>query len=651
MAMDCCSGCRGRSRRVLDWSEAKITKPVVLDRVSCDHPYFHFLRPMNASLLLAALVFGSTLLTWGEGKRLGSLSEEDAKALKNHKMLMVMNWAAGGFYRIGYFHRIDLAALADDITYPKGKMSLVIDPKDQYHDSIAVYLINASDQPLKNAIDWRTRVFQEVRQGKNWLRCEVINTDRMCGMDTDPLDLDPGCMMLLEGLYPDPPLGDLEGEIRYVLHVEGFPPIATSPMKGRFSSKGFAAAGRDDLSYGGLAGDFTNGLIHGEWSLCRYLHAPEQIVAGMELDRCYDESRSGRACIERWLKEPGPRNGDEQCREALQQLLGKPWDRVRDERNAFRRCLTALLSDRHATHPYGSPEKCRAVAWNYLLFMAAVKGNEWMNPERWAQVEELRASGNPWGAGKEELKQLVILAEQALREGDDFEKRAAGAFLASKSLPQEFVSESRFRELLADAALESRRAGLMGLMARGKDADADAWLSAHRQELGEQQSELWVLVTDYRPGPLAEWEIPFALEALKREPLMMSSRLESRYRSSSKTAVPVVFRQPVRDYLLKESVEWKIRGTEKLGGDQATQNAYYLASAVSLLGQWKNAEDTELLRKFLSHPAVHRSVSDKTFEFRSYGVRRQAKYELEKRGEVIPEGVILEEQVPIGSPR
>lgn len=75
-----------------------------------------------------------------------------------------------------------------------------------------------------------------------------------------------------------------------------------------------------------------------------------------------------------------------------------------------------------------------------------------------------------------------------------------------------------------------------------------------------------------------------------------------------------------------------------------------IRQVVEFVGGWRNREDAPLLRELLSHPGfdsyqVSSSVEPRRYERRDYRVRRAAKNALFAMGEMVPEGVVLEEKI------
>ncbi len=336
---------------------------------------------------------------------------------------------------------VPLSWLPEGLTYPENEVSLVPDPKTRGRDGIALYLVNTSAETIKVVRYPYSGVFQEVKQGEEWKRCEPFYPDCISGSDELRFEnLEPGHALILCGV--DPNFGDLEGEVRYCFDGPSAP-IASAGIKGRISSKAYEEAKKDIGSFSHLMVVVSSfiGSDGKDWR--KHYRMAEGLVARMELERHYDESGAIRELAGKWLADerkharPSP-----ECAAALRAVLNRPWDRIRDERACFRRCLDALSSKRGKKYPYGSPERCRAAVWNHLTDGKYLDDAErFINPERWAALERLKATDNPWGAEPEELAKLVKLAREAMRAGDAEEQAAARGLLLQSWITPEFFFE------------------------------------------------------------------------------------------------------------------------------------------------------------------------------------------------------------------
>jgi hypothetical protein len=116
---------------------------------------------------------------------------------------------------------------------------------------------------------------------------------------------------------------------------------------------------------------------------------------------------------------------------AVREVLAKPWDRIRDDRNRLEICLNALSRAGLKKHPVGDPARYPAMVWRYLSIQSKLRmADEYcINPERWQAIEALKASGNDWEASAGDLASLGILAEKSVRSTNEKEAKAARPFL------------------------------------------------------------------------------------------------------------------------------------------------------------------------------------------------------------------------------
>ena len=117
------------------------------------------------------------------------------------------------------------------------------------------------------------------------------------------------------------------------------------------------------------------------------------------------------------------------------------------------------------------------------------------------------------------------------------------------------------------------------------------------------------------------------------------------------------FRESLRIALEAELRERRVLGPDVPPFDEAghllarapsenakTQDLYHLGTAIDSLAAWQNPEDTELIRRFLSHPGAMYTTADRKDTIRYYQARIRAAAVLAKReGKDAANGAILEE--------
>ncbi len=315
---------------------------------------------------------------------------------------------------------IPLDWLPKEPPFPAGKLSLRIDPEDRSDGNIAFILANNTPEerlvyPLP---------FQEIKVGKHWIRSQPYVP--FCGSGGAEGRIRAGRALVWP--VPDPGRGDMDAEIRYCLSGYQQEPLTSAPMKGKVRAADVDAAGCDAVARIGLL-DELNRCASTVWTAGRFTADAGEFAAAMELERAYDESRQARTKLRRWLdRKPGIPAEDAAL---LHAVLQRPWERVLDERNCLETCIRALSAspaEREAAAP-GNPLRYPAVVWGYLVSEPETRFETFINPERHAALEALKASGNPWGATPEECRTLAALAERSIRSGDEREARQARAFL------------------------------------------------------------------------------------------------------------------------------------------------------------------------------------------------------------------------------
>jgi hypothetical protein len=156
---------------------------------------------------------------------------------------------------------------------------------------------------------------------------------------------------------------------------------------------------------------------------------------------------------------------------------------------------------------------------------------------------------------------------------------------------------------------------------------------------------------------LEEWKIPVLHEILREDPPEALSILGIVGRTSIEYPppyLPEAFREPIRDYLLREAGDPTVRGEDvpedrsilsimKLN-DSMGQKVAPLKCALAILGHWNRTEDRKLLLSFIEYPVWTFDVRERGL-MRRYDLRIWIKQILDRRKETLPPGVVFEEEV------
>lgn len=520
----------------------------------------------------------------------------------------------------------------------------------------SVFLINDTSDPVPCAIWEPVEPWQEVRDGTTWKRTEAASLG--CGNIPPPEDL--GAGQFLGFRVRDPMSGDVEGEIRYCIDPGGMKPLVTSGIQGRFSSRLFDMAGRSASEFElAVESDFRDG-IRGNWKYCTIAKTPEQLVALLELVRESEEFCRLRSALSEWLKQRpdgGMKIASEEFARAMASISASRWGEGPDEQAFFRSALGAL---RQTDQPpgYGAPAKFREIVWTTFGMRRKSLRLGGINPERYERLQVIHQSGNPWGAGANEVSELLNLAEADLASESKATRNAAAGFLADSWMGEEIYPTDRYRALLRSEFPEGRKAGVLGLLGRKHRDETIKWLGEHYMSLGEHLLPVWNRLQD-RDRPLEEWELPIAAHLLEIRPLSTVVSLRPRCELDGrglKGDLPIPLRIPIRSYLLNEAREKSVTGPQpdSLGKGRRRvwtvsleNNPNFVATALAVLAHWNNEDDTDLIRAFLDHPGASYTPETKTTERKRYVVRKAAARLLEARKEIVSEDVVFEEIVPL----
>jgi hypothetical protein len=337
-----------------------------------------------------------------------------------------------------------LTMISPRIKFEAGKVSLVPDPTDRGSGRIAVYLINATDQPLSGADRDTLWCFLEARDSGQWRACEGYLAGS--GNNPPPKDLPPGYGKIIDAL--DPSVGDATGELRYCLTLPSYGPVVSASFPGKYSSQKL-----EEATFSGWAGAaIMNGLDGKKWTDLSWSvpRSREECLAAAELERCEGGFAHTRSALIRWKDRDLPGGQMARCRVVAIELLERPWYPEIDESRLIQRCVKALARGAGERAEFGSPEHCRAMIWRYLKSherkSAIDMRGGYINPERREQIKRNRLSGNPWGADRESVSILLREAGESLRSSNRQEREAAAEFLDSSWITRQQTAEKTPKE-------------------------------------------------------------------------------------------------------------------------------------------------------------------------------------------------------------
>lgn len=318
-----------------------------------------------------------------------------------------------------------LMMLSPGIKYEVGKVSLIPDPTDRGGGRIAVYLVNATDQPLPGADSEARQCLLEAKDGGQWRACD--NYLFGCGNIPLPKDLPPGYGQIFSAA--DPSVGDVEGELRYYLSLPSCGFIVSASFPGKYDSRRM-----EEATFKGYAGAaIMNGLDGRKWWDVSWSvpHSREECLAAAELERCEGGFTKTRSALVLWKDRNLPGEQMAYCR-AIIELLARPWYPDVDGSRLIQRCAKALTHVEPAE--FGSPERCRAMIWRYLKcsrrMREIVLRGMLVGPEQWERMKKDRLSGNPWGADRESFSILIREAVESQHSPNREEREAVAEFLS-----------------------------------------------------------------------------------------------------------------------------------------------------------------------------------------------------------------------------
>jgi hypothetical protein len=538
------------------------------------------------------------------------------------------------------------------IKYENGVVSLIPDlTQVNYYGQIPIYLINATDQPLPDAVsEFYDRCSLEIKRDGVWYTLRY-DQGLYCGNSSPLSALEAGMARVVKGPYT--PDGDSKGELRYSLSLRG-KKIRSAPFTGNYDSKEFLEAlykiGRAASGIiKGLNGEKTLDEIQDPSHIGDFcsLERPEDCLATAELDRCSGIHEGTVLALKRWQHSITTDPGKQLCHTAIRELQAREWSHQLDGTKLFVRCTQALQCPNPKRAPYGSPEKNRALIFRYLTDsderiseMYTLYREQAPNPPERLQVDS-------WDVQDSSLLQTITQeAIISMRSLNKAEAIAAYDYLYSIDISESIVPDAQYFQLLESDISLQRDFAISRLSLRGKKEEVTRWLLKHMDQLGQELQHCW---ENARGSDVAleEWEIPLALECLKRTPYETSSYISSRefsrddYRHPIYRGIPAALHEPMRAFL-RQRTDWATPKTK----DKDTFDPRSISRGLGLISRLNDPADDALLMKYLECPWC-RSVDQGHGEVSEYyDLRETAADLLKARNHPIPEGIIFEKRIP-----
>jgi hypothetical protein len=553
---------------------------------------------------------------------------------------LLQNYADNGY---ALREAIPIEKLPPRILFPKGEISLVPDPMDRTGQArfghakpyMVVYLINDTDEPIPRIIGELPKVRSQVKFGGNWFSREPMHPG--CGSVPPPEDLPPRTALALGGISDQ--WGDISGEIRYVFHIPNRR-ITSKPQRGRYYAKELQETVHEmrisHLDIDTILGGSTVKHVQNRFMPARNL---EEFCAVLELARHHQLSLRERAAIMNWMLERAKKqDATHEQRKAIVRIKGtlnQPWLIDDDSQTLVDRCIAALESKPSSI--YGTPEKCRASVWRYLVKSSLSGGPQMAGHE-----------SKP--ADKNSISRLVELAKASLGNSDPDIADAAAWFLVDGWATEEaFATEELLRFLQCDRDVRIR-AGLFGLNARGRIREAMPWLMDRIHGNDPNVADYYHIVTRGLRGEMEDWERTMLIYLFEREPLETLTTISVFGAPYRQERLPRECMGRLRTFLNEqishERKQWWAELTEKdkrgLLAPQDKVSCQALSEGIRILDGTDDPADVPLLQSFLEHPSANSNVYSDGSMTVHFSVRAMAKACLNRRNIKVPDSVVTQ---------
>lgn len=594
--------------------------------------------PESVVAAVGFLTAASVFLAHGQG---APVSGETAEAMVLREF--------GGY---GYALRkvVPLGQLPARIGYLKGEVSLVADPLDRVgpygqgggKPYQAVYLVNDTDDAIPGIIGELMTVRSEVEFGGRWYSREP--REMVCGSVPRPTDLPARHALALGGV--DSQWGDTGGEIRYVFGVPNRT-IRSEPQRGRYFSNDLMQVMAKESWTRDLREPLEEGLIKQRWSGSMLANSDEEFCALMELVRHHELAIPDRARIMDWLLERAEkRDATPQKRLTMRRIaevLAKPWVIDHDGQTLADRCVAAL--EAKPSHSYGTPEKCRACVWRLVAARIPDSGPHFARYDR-------RPADEPTVA------RLVELAEADLGSDDPEVGDAATGFLGNGRIAEELFPSRKYLGFLSSDRIRRIQAGLIGLSARQRTADAGPWLRERIKANDPLVHAYYKASLTFLHSGIQDWERDVLDHLMRVQPLETLVTFSVTSRPASKEKLSGEFMKSVRGFLndqltderrqwWREAAERDLKGNLELVRESDCQG---FRNGIRILDSLDDPADTQLLRALLDHPAANASFYTDGSGTLFFIAREAAAVCLKRRNVQIPDGLVTTIKLPPPAP-
>lgn len=555
----------------------------------------------------------------------------------------------GGY---GYALRkvVPISQLPARIGYLKGEISLVVDPLDRVgpygrgegKPYQAVYLVNDTDDAIPGIIGELQKVRSEVEFGGHWYSREP--REMVCASVPPPTDLPARHALALGGV--DSQWGDTGGAIRYVFGVPNRT-IRSEPQRGRYFANDLMQVMAKESWTRDLREPLEEGLIKQRWSGSMLANSDEEFCALMELVRNHELAIPDRARIMDWLLERAEkRDATPQKRLTMRRIaevLAKPWVIDHDGQTLADRCVAAL--EAKPSHSYGTPEKCRACVWRLVAARTPSAGPHFAQYDR-----------RP--ADEATIARLVELAERDLGSDHPEVGDAAAGFLGNGRIAEELFPSHKYLGWLSSDRIRRIQAGLTGLSARQRTADAGPWLRERIKANDPLVHAYYKASLTYHHSGIQDWERDVLDHLIRVQPLETLVTLSVNSGSASKEKLSGEFMEFVRGFLndqltderrqwWREAAERDLKGNLELTCETDCQG---LKNGIRILDSLDDPADTPLLLALLDHPAANANFYSDGSGTLFFVAREAAAVCLKRRKIRIPDGLVTTINLPPPAP-
>lgn len=538
--------------------------------------------------------------------------------------------------------------LPGHVVAPDGQLTLFADFAHQKPQGVPLYLVNKSkDRVVFTSQDGDIGVKLEAETKSGWQRAQP-HRDSWCGNSYGRRPIEPGMHFQIMGYRPQK---GVKGIARYAVRT----PInlVSNSGEGVFSETDVEVARFDPMSLGSLPLSLCGGF-YAERSGHRL--TPSTRLAAFAILNAYGEVpavvREAKKQLDEWTAKADPTDDEKRAIPLMKTLLAQPRAVTLDRAGLLRRCLEAVQHQPGKGAEFGSPEACPELAWRAIGEMAEIEASPYQTALKDAPVP-----GELW-------REAMNAALAQIKSASPETRIGMLGLLGVSPLLDEIVKDDALVPLLdGDLWMTGISARALARRGRGerlaeigmnlpKEKQVEVLGALATRGLDKARLNIYETGLDgygvFREPPPGSKQHAFWEHVMRTQPVEVAYALRYRFpREQVAGALGGIVHSELSAFWKREAERSDALKEDFVPSGRALHEQ---SISVDFLSEFERREDIPTLRALLRHRGYEnqegsRGVgsSGKTEPYVQQGflVRLAAVAALEKRGEQVPDDVVL----------